>query len=133
MATLVDAYRRERLSLLQYVRQATPFAGPSDRPLRDRIQQLADAEASELDALAEHLDRSRVPVSHVGAFPSEFTNYNFMAVRKLLPRLRQDEERGAVALDRDADRLPPGDARERLRKLAEGKRMHLMELEKLAT
>jgi len=130
---LVDAYRRERLSFLQYVRQATPYAGPADRTVLERVRELAGAEAAGLDGFAEYLDRSRVTVPFLGAFPSAFTNYNFVAVRKLLPELAADEARGLATLERDAAAVPPGDARTWLEKLAEAKRMHLMELGKLTT
>ena len=130
---LVGAYRRERLSFLQYVRQATPYAGPADRPMLDRVRELAAAESTGLDGFAEYLDRSRVTVPYLGAFPSVFTNYNFVAVRKLLPELIADEERGLAALDTDAAALPAGEARTWLETLAEAKRMHWTELKKLLT
>jgi len=128
---LVEAYRRERLSFLQYVRQATPYAGPADRPVLERVRELAGAEAAGLDGFAEYLDATRVPVPYVGAFPSVFTNYNFVAIRKLLPELAADEARGLAALDRDVSALPPGEARTWLEKLAGAKRSHVTELEKL--
>jgi hypothetical protein len=128
---LVEAYRRERLSFLQYVRQATPYAGPADRRLAERVHALAVAEAAGLDEFAEYLDIARVSVPYVGAFPSAFTNYNFVAIRKLLPELIADEARGVKALERDATGSPPGEARTWLEKLAGEKRMHLTELEKL--
>jgi hypothetical protein len=131
-AVLVDAYRRERLSFLQYVRQASPFAGPEDKGVLDRIRDIADAESASLDALGEYLDRNRIVVTHVGAFPTSFTNYNFVAVRKLVPGLVGDETRGLAALGRDASALAPGEARTWLERLAESKRMHLNELEKMA-
>ena len=128
---LVDAYRRERLSFLQYIRQATPYAGPADRPVLDRVRELAGAEAAGLDGFAEYLDRNRVVIRFLGAFPTTFTNYNFIAVRKLLPELAADEARGLAALERDALASPTGESRTWLEKLAEAKRMHLTELEKL--
>jgi hypothetical protein len=131
-SVLLDAYRRERLSFLQYVREASPFAALEERPVLDRVRDLAAAEAAALDGLGEYLDRNRVPLPHVGAFPTPFTNYNFVAVRKLIPRLVDDEARGLTALERDAAGLPPGEARTWLEKLAESKRMHLTELEKMA-
>jgi hypothetical protein len=128
---LLEAYRRGRLSFLQYVRQAPPYAGPADLPLLGRVLALADAEAAGLDGFAEYLDDARVPVPYVGAFPTTFTNYNFVAIRKLLPELIADEARGLAALEKDADELPPGDGRTWLEKLADAKRVHLTELEKL--
>ena len=52
-------------------------------------------------------------------------------MRKLIPRLVDDEARGLAALERDAAALPPGEARTFMEKLTESKRMHLTELEKM--
>ena len=128
---LVEAYRRERLSFLQYVRQATPYAGLADRPVLSRVRELADAEAAGLAGFAEFLDATRVRVPFVGAFPTAFTNYNFVAIRKLLPELIADENRGLAALEADVAALEAGEARTWLEKLAGAKRMHVTELEKL--
>jgi hypothetical protein len=128
---LVAAYRRERLSFLQYIRQATPYAGPADRVVAARVHELAEAEAATLDAFGEFLDRQRITVPYLGAFPTSFTNYNFIAVRKLLPSLIADEDRGLKALEADIAALDPGEARSWLEKLADGKRMHGIELGKL--
>jgi hypothetical protein len=130
--TLTDIYRRERLSFLQYVRQAAAYAGPADRPVLERVRELGAVEAAGLDGLAEYLDRNHVSIPHVGAFPTPFTNYNFVAVRKLLPHLVEDEARGLAALERDVAVLPPGESRTWAEKLAESKRMHLTELVKIA-
>ncbi len=128
---LVDAYRRERLSFLQYVRQATPYADRVDRPTLERVRELADAESTALDGFAEYLDRHRVTVPHIGTFPTVFTNFNFIAIRKLLPELIADEARGLAALELDAGQVSAGEGRTRLETLVEAKRMHLREFEKL--
>jgi hypothetical protein len=128
---LVEAYRRERLSFLQYIRQATPYAGPTDRPVSARVRELADAENAGLNGFAEFLDVKRVRVPFVGAFPTAFTNYNFVAIRKLLPELIADERRGLAALEADTAALKAGEARTWLEKLAVAKRVHVTELEKL--
>jgi hypothetical protein len=130
--TLTEIYRRERLSFLQYVRQVSAYAGPADRPVLERIRELGAVEAAALDGLAEYLDRNYITIPHVGAFPSPFTNYNFVAIRKLLPLLVEDETRGLAALEQDAAILPPGESRAWVEKLAQSKRMHLTELVKIA-
>lgn len=130
-ATLFEIYRRERLSFLQYIGQASPYADPPDRPMRDRVLELAHAEAAQLDELANHLDRKRVTLPRIGAFPTAFTNYNFVAVRKLVPELVAGERRGLQALQTDAAALPDGDERKLVEKLAAAKQTHLNELEKL--
>jgi len=131
--TLIDAYCREKLSFLQYVGQSVPYANPADRPIVERLYALARSEAAGLDGLADYLGANRMSVPHVGAFPSTFTNYNFIAVRKLLPHLVADEGRGLADLERDANSLPLGKDRDWIEKLSSTKRMHVGEIEKLGT
>lgn len=131
--TLVDIYRRESRSFLQYVRQATPYAGAKDRPILERIFAMSQVELAEIEKLSEYLDRNRVTLPHIGAFPSEFTNYNFVAVSKLVPLLIVDELRGLELLERDALSLSTGEAQERMEKLVAAKRLHVSELQKMMT
>jgi hypothetical protein len=129
---LSNIYRRERLSFLQYVRQTSPYAGPADRPVLERVRELAGVEAASLDKFGEYLDENRISLPHIGAFPTPFTNYNFVSVRKLLPSLVEDESRGLASLERDLATLPPGEGRTWVENLAESKRMHVTELLKMA-
>lgn len=129
---LIDAYCREKLSFLQYVGQSVPYASTADRPIVERLHELARSEAAELESLADYLRAKRISVPHIGAFPSAFTNYNFIAVRKLLPQLVADEGRGLADLERDAAALSAGKHRDWIEKLSLTKRMHISELEKLA-
>jgi hypothetical protein len=130
-ATLLEIYRRERLSFLQYIGQATPYADPADRPMRDRVLALAQAESAKLDEFGDYLEQHHVTLQRVGAFPTAFTNYNFVAVRKLVPDLVADERRGLQALQHDAAVLPEGHFRNMVQELAAAKQTHLNELEKL--
>jgi hypothetical protein len=131
MTDLSDLYRRELLSFLQYVRQAPPYAAAADRPKVVTLQQMADEERAALEALGEYLDRARVTMPHVGAFPTAFTNYNFVALRKILPILKDDQAKGLAQLERDAVGLPEGLDRGEVEKLIAVKRRHLTELEAL--
>lgn len=90
---LLESYRREGLSLLQYVRQATPYASKSDRPLADRIRAIAESESKCLDVMANELADARLTVPSLGGFPSEHANFNYFDVRKLLPYLITEQER----------------------------------------
>jgi hypothetical protein len=130
-STLLDVYRRGKLSFLQYVDQTSPYAGAADLPLLDRVRQFARAEAEELEKLSEYLENNRISVPLPGAFPTKFTNYNYVAVRKLLPSLLADEVSGLAALEMDAANLPQGELRSWVEKLAASKRVHVTELEKL--
>jgi hypothetical protein len=131
-STLTDVYRREVLSLLQYVRQAPPYAGAADRPVLARLRELADTEADAVERFASFLERARIARPAAGAFPTEFTNYNFISVKSILPRLVADHGRRLAGLEKDLAALPPGEARTEVEQLTALKRMHLTELEKLA-
>jgi hypothetical protein len=130
-ATMLEIYGREMLSFLQYVSQATPYAGVGDRPVLTRIQELARSEAADLQQVADFLDRHHVMLPRPGAFPTSFTNYNFVAVRSLLPGIMADEARGLKAMEGDMARLPAGAERELVEQLAAAKRMRVNELDKL--
>ncbi len=131
MTDLTDVYRRELLSFLQYVRQAPPYAAAADRPTVAKIQQMADEERTTVEALGEYLDRARVTLPHVGAFPTVFTNYNFVALRKILPILKNDQATGLAQLEQAAAGLPEGPDRGEIEKLVAVKRRHLTELESI--
>lgn len=131
-ATLHAIYRNAALSFLQYVRQISPYTADADKPLLARVRELATVELAEVEALAAFMDQARITVPHTGAFPSVFSNYNFVAVRKLLPLLVQDQQRGLAQLEADAQTLPAGPAATLVQQLVHTKRQHLTELEKLA-
>ena len=133
MTDLADVYRREMLSFLQYVRQAPPYVGPPDRPKVAKLQQMADEERATLETLGEYLDRARVTLPHTGAFPTAFTNYNFVALRKVLPILREDQAKGLAQLEQDAAGLPHGPDRVEVEKLGAVKRRHLAEMDAITT
>ena len=117
MTQLADVYRRELLSFLQYVRQAPPYAAAADRPKVAKLAQMADEEQTALESFSEYLDRARVTMPHSGAFPTVFTNYNFVALRKILPLLREDQAKGVAQLLQDAAGLPDGPDRAEIEKL----------------
>jgi hypothetical protein len=129
--TLAEIFRRESRSFLQYVDQSSPYSGPAEKPVLDRIHELARTEAATLTGFAEFLDKSRVSIPHFGAFPTSFTNYNFVAVKKLVKPLVDDQAKGLVQLDLDAASLPVGEGRTWVEKIAASKRLHLSELEKM--
>lgn len=130
--TLLHAiYRREAVTFLQYVAQISPYTPDADRPLLARLHELANTERQSLELYALLLEKSRVAVPHTGAFPSVFSNYNFVTVRKLLPLLVADHQQGIALLERDAAPLPTGDTANHVRQMLELKKLHLTELQKL--
>ena len=127
---LQTIFRRENRSLLQYVRQAAPWADQPDRDRLKRVYELADAELDALGELATFLDAHHVPLPNLGAFPTEFTDHNFIALRKLLPLLIDDHRSGVNQLQNDCAALT-GPPRAVVDRLLEAKRKHVAELESL--
>jgi len=102
LIVLRETYRREGLGLLQYVRQTAPYATRTDRPIVERIMGMAAEEGRILEKMADELLAGRTDAPRLGGFPTTFTNFNYFAVRKLLPLLVQDAERLIAALRRAA-------------------------------
>lgn len=130
VSSLVDIFRRESLTFLQYVRQSCPYVSIADRELAERLKSMADSERQLVAELADYLDKKRVTLPHVGAFASTFTNFNFIAVRKLLPELIADQKRQITNLERDLNGVPSTEQGP-IPRLLNLKQAHLTELEKL--
>src|SRR5262249_32270952 len=120
-ARLQELFRRESRSLLQYAREAALWAGDKDRVAAARVQELAAVECRALEGLAGFMEEEHVPLPYLGAYPTRFTDFNFIGVRALLPRLIEDQRRGVAALEHDAA-ATGGKAREALTRLLDVKR-----------
>lgn len=127
LQNLLATYRREGLSLLQYVRQTAPFAKKKDRPIAERIHQIAVEELKSLEEIALEIADAKSTVPSLGGFPSEFTNFNYFDVRKLIPYLIADHGRLIDALKT----LVESDERTIWKRLLELKVRHLAELQSL--
>ena len=131
-ATLLpDILRRESRCFLQYVHEAFPWAHGKSESARATILNAAAAEAAELAHLAKLLQRRHIMVPFYGAYPSSFTNYNYMAASSLLPKLIADQKRGLADLERDLPSVVDAEIREHLESYRDLKRKHVQELEAL--
>ena len=128
---LRETYRREGLSLLQYVRQAEPFARRVDRPLAEKVRTMAEEEGRFLEALAGEIADAKLVVPSLGGFPSEYANYNFFDVRKLVPLLIVDQERLISVLSAETSE-EDASSEELTSRLLREKQRHLEELKALA-
>ena len=132
-ATLVpEILRRESRSFLQYVHESFPWAHGSTEPLRAAVLSAATAEAEALAELAKMLQRRRIVVPFFGAYPTAFTNYNYMSVASLRPKLIADEKLGLADLERDIPNVVNTDLRAHLESYRDLKRKHIQELEALS-
>ncbi len=128
---LQELYRREFRALLQYSRDAAPYSSLADRPVRDGILRIALEEAAELDAFGEWMETLRVPRPYLGSYPVEYTDFNFITVRHLLPKLIVEQKRDVLLLETDAAACNDPLARSAILKLVDLHQRHLKELESL--
>lgn len=125
--------RRESRSLLQYLREVPPWYGAADRPAVDKLRALALAEQTATDALGKFLQKQREGVSHLGPYPSVFTDVNDAAIAHLLPRVVREQKEAAAALEADATSVTDPAARALVDRLVHLKQQHLPQLEGLTT
>ncbi len=131
-ATLQAILRRESRSLLQYVREAYPWAKSGEQKTLSELDRLIDEEANSTAALARFLLRHHVRLPYLGAYPSHFTNVNYVGLDFLLPRLVEHQRGAIAALERDLAKLSDEDSRQQVQPILEMKRRHLKRLEELA-
>lgn len=130
-ARIQELFRRENRSFLQYIRQSSPWASFADKPLLDKLNNLADEELAALGALAHWMDSKNIALPYLGAFASKFSSFNFQDVRKLLKPLIAEQRRELADLEKDAKALN-SDGSKQMDVLVELNRKHLAELEGLA-
>ncbi len=123
--------RRESRSLLQYLREVPPWSGAADRHAVDKLRALAQAELDATDALGKFLQKRRAGLSHLGPYPSVFTDVNDAALAYLLPRVVREQKAAAAALEADAAAVADTDARALVDRLVHLKQQHLPQLESL--
>lgn len=117
-------YLQEGRSLLQYVRFAKPYAVREERPRLVRLQEIVQSQGDILLQIGEQLRELRQPQSGFGNFPSEFTNYNYFDLRKLMPILVAEQT------DRIAQLKQANSKTVLVAALLERKEVHLTEISK---
>jgi hypothetical protein len=128
---LQDIIRREGRSFLQYAGESFPWATLPEQEAVAKLQQLVVEERDATGALARYLAKNRLTPPYLGAYPSYFTSYNFLALPRLLVLLIGHQKRGLEGLQRDVAALH-NETRQQVERLLEMKKRHLEELEKLA-
>jgi len=128
---LQDLFRRENRSFLQYVNQATPWSSSGDRGLVEKLRSLGDEEMEALTDLAEWMDAKRIPLPYLGAFPTTFTNYNFVAIRKLMKPLIAEQMRELADLEAAYAAITDPAARATLATLVALNRRHVSDFEQM--
>lgn len=128
---LQDLFRRENRSFLQYVNQAAPWVGIDDHTMMEKVSDLAAEELDALEKLAGWMDTQRIPLPYLGAFPSNFTSYNFVDIRKLMKPLVAEQRKELADLEGAAKGLTDEQARKTVEGLVELNRQHLRDFEQM--
>jgi hypothetical protein len=129
---LQDIIRREGRSLLQYAGESFPWTTPDQKAVLDGVQTLVREEREGAASLSRYLAKNHLTPPYLGAYPSYFTSYNFMALDKLLPLLVVHQKRGLVDLESDLRSFADGEGQPMLQGVVDLKRRHLQVLESLA-
>lgn len=85
-------------SLLQYAAESWPWSGAAHTPARAEFIELAAEQRADVGRLAEFLDR-RGWMIDFGAYPSDYTDLHFLALKYFLPRVVQDQAAIVAELD----------------------------------
>ena len=128
---LQEVFRREYRSLLQYAREASPYAAGPDRKLLDEVLRVAAEESDALAGFGDFLAGRHVPAPYLGSFPMAFTDLNFVGIRFLLPKLAAEQKQDLAKLETDAAAQSDPAARTAVQRLVDLHRRHLTELEAL--
>jgi hypothetical protein len=127
---LQDVIRREGRSFLQYAGESFPWATVPEEATVVKMQQMVSEERDGAAGLARFLAKNRLAPPYLGAYPSYFTSYNFLALPRLLALLVDHQKHGVEELQRDVTALN-GETRQQVEHLLETKKRHLQELETL--
>jgi len=129
---LPELIRRESRTFLQYVRESYPWAhAGKDEQLRARLLGMSEEENAEIMRLGRLLQRRRITPPYLGAFPTSFTDFNFLAISFLIPKLAASQRRDIEELERDLSVVADGDMHKEIAGYVALKRKHLHELEAL--
>jgi hypothetical protein len=131
LLVLPELLRRESRSLLQYVREAFPWAAVKDIAARTKVLSAGEAENEMLAQLGRLMQKRHIPLPALGAYPTSFTSMNYVSLSYLIPRLAAAERQTLADLERDLPKVQDEQIRGRLEALRELKRRHLANLESL--
>jgi hypothetical protein len=126
---LVNLVRREQRTFLQYVRDSFPWVARDAEGALARLHAMAEAEAKAVTRLGRWLQRRRVPVPPPEPYPMDFTDWNFVALDALRPRLAEEQRKDVAALEHDLAAVTDAEARALVEQLLGVKRSHLHALE----
>jgi hypothetical protein len=133
LALLFKHVRRTGSSLLQYAHDAYPWApGGAGMGILESLRHMLRHEHRACAAIVKHLQRQHVPPPHFNPFPMEFTNFNYLAVDRLLSLLAEHQGRDIAELEADVRAVKDAEAKKFLQHLLDVKRENVEALARMA-
>lgn len=125
---LLKVLHRTARSLLNYVHDSFPWVTPEEEGALVGLRKIIAAERRATTAIADFLQRHRVSIPPMDAYPASFTSINFVGLDHLLPLLASEEDRAVRELEADLSRIKDHEARKLVQDLIEVKRRHRQQL-----
>jgi hypothetical protein len=129
---LFEHLRRTGRSLLHYAGESYPWVrDAAGLGTLTAIQHMIGEEQQASAVIIKHLYRNHIAPPHLGTYPMEFTNFNFLAVNRMLDLAIQHQEQDVTALATDLRKVHDTESHRLLQHLFEVKARHLETLRKL--
>ena len=119
-------------SLLQYIAQSGTWAGPSSKDTLAAILARGDEERASTTQFTRLLQKKRIRLPPLGAYPSHFTTVHFVGVEYLVPRLNTEHVKEIAQIERILSRIDDAEIRAMGQAYLDMKRRHLDALQELA-
>jgi len=130
LTVLNRIFAREKVSFLQYLKDAWVWTDPPGRAVWKEISRMIDEEQKMLRRLADLILR-RKGVLASAVFDERFTESHFLSLAHLLPRLVNYQRWLIQELEKDLTQLDDPEARQLVEEILQMKRRHLQALEEL--
>jgi hypothetical protein len=126
IAILNRHIRRTGRSLLQYAGESYPWVKDSSGlEMLRKLQAMIQEEQQDTAALIKFLVKQHVTPPYLGSYPIHFTNFNFLAVDRMLALLTEHEEQDVEELEKDLRNIKAPDVRRLLEPMLNHKEHHL--------
>src|SRR5262245_66178841 len=92
---------------------------------------MVQAEREGAAALSRFLQKNRLTPPYLGAYPSYFTSYNYLALERVVALLVEHQKSDIAALEDDLAGIHDAECRKQVQQLVETKKSHLKQLDSL--
>jgi hypothetical protein len=132
LSQLYQVIVKDGRSYLQYLSEAYPWATAQKQPELATLLALAKEEGEAVARIARFLQKNHLNPPRFGAYPSVYTNDNFVALDYVVPILLREATARVAQLEGAVGHVADGDARKLLEGYLETKRRQLAALSEIA-